>query len=536
MKKISLGLVLLLSCLLITVSLSAVAEERGSKYGGTLVQALREEPDNLNPQVTTRAFSFMIFTHVMEPLLVHNDDLELEGLLAEDWESENNKEWFVHLKEGVEFHNGEELTAEAVEFTYSDEMFLSDSNPNNWVLENLKEVEAVDKYTAKFVLKKKSPLFPQHLADGYTAIFPPKATEEYGDNFGTETLIGTGPYQLEEWKHGEEIVLSRYEDYDHGPDFLRSGPAYIEEKIFRVIPEATTRVESLIAGDVDLELSFDPKFATRLENANDVRVEIKPDYGVQFMHFNQDTEILQDKKVRRSIAHTVNKEAILEAAWDGIGFVAKGLFPSATVGYDPAVKEAAYEFDPEKGEELLEEAGWVDEDGDGVREKDGEKLELNLITFANLDQWATAGEMIKPMLEDIGFSINLNTYEVGAAYDIIEGGEEEYDIGITKILWNLGPGYLDLLCKSGRSLNYPGYSNEELDQLIETAQLGETQEEREEALLEAHKMAIDTAVWVPLVIRTQRMAVGQRIGGVDDLLKHPWTSEIPQALRLYVEN
>lgn len=537
MKKVNLLMVVMLSFLLIGASLALASEKRGPKYGGQLVEPIREEPDNLSPQVTTRNYSFMIFTHVMEPLLVWNDDLELEGLLAKDWESEDNLTWTFHLKEGIEFHNGEPFTAEDVAFTFSDEMFLSDSNPNNWVLTNIKDVRVVDKYTVEFDLKKKSPLFPTHMADGYTSIFPKEAKKKYGDKFGSQVLIGTGPYKLADWKRGQELVLERYEQYSHGPEFLRPGPAYIEKKIFRIIPEATTRISSLISGDSDLTMSVSPKFVPQLEKAENIEVKIKPAYGVQFMHFNLDNEILQEKKVRQAIAHAVNKEAILKGAWSDIGFVAKGLFPEATVGYDPAVKEAAYEFNKQKAKELLDEAGWLDENGDGVREKNGKKLELDLITFANLDQWATAAEMIKPMLEDLGFAIDMHLYEVGAAYDIIQGGKDKYDIGITKILWNLGPGYLDLLCHSNRSLNYPGYSSEKLDNLIEKAQLGETEEEREEALLKAHKMALETAVWVPLVIRTDRMAYKkERVGGIEELDQHPWWTQIPQALRLYIKD
>ena len=541
MKKYYVCLIALISLSLILTTFSFANEARGPKYGGTFVQPLREEPDNLNPQVTTRAYSYMIFTHIMEPLLIWNNDLELEGLLAKDWETDDNLTWTFHLKEGVEFHNGEPFTAEAVKFTYSDEMFLSDSNPSKWVLDNLKEVEVVDKYTANFHLKKKSPLFPQLLADGYTAIFPPEATKEYGDKFGTEALIGTGPYKMGQWKHGEEITLMRYEDYDHGPDFLRSGPAYIEKKVFRIIPEATTRISLLTSGDADIILSVDPKFVDQLRRAVDVAVRITPAYGEQFMHFNQDIEMLQEKNVRQAIAHAVNKEAILKGAWSGIGFVAKGLFPEATVGYDPEIRESAYEYDPEKAEELLEEAGWLDEDGDGIREKGGKDLRLDLITFAKLDQWATAAEMIKPMLEEIGFKIDLHLYEVGAAYDIIESRGKQYDIGITKILYNLGTGYLTLLCGCGQSLNYPGYCNEELDSLIEQAKLGESAEIRAESLLEAHKIAVESAVWVPLIVRTNRMAYrADRLGGVEDFTKHPWAgggdAALSQSLSLYIKD
>lgn len=535
--KLSIVLSFLLVSITLVFGLASATTAAGPKYGGTLVEVIREEPNNLNPQITARAYSYKVFAQVMEPLLVWNDDLELEGLLAESWEmSEDGLTWTFHLKKGIKFHNGEPFNAEAVEFTFSDEMFFNPTNPNKWMLEPVKEVKAVGEYTVEFRLKEKYPILPQYLADAYTSIFPPKATKKYGDKFGIDVLIGTGPYKFESWVHGEKLILTRYEDYHHGPEFLRPGPAYIKKRVYRVVPEATTRLAEIIRGTADLDMSVVPKFIPQLKEAENVTTIIKPAYGVQYITFNVEHPPLDDKRVRVAIAHAINKESILKAAWNNIGFIAYGLFPEATVGYNPAVKDVAYEYDPEKAKELLTEAGWIDEDRDGIREKDGKELVLNLMTFAELDQWATAAEIIKPQLKKVGIEIKLDMAEVGATYDKIKAGK--HDIALTKLLYNLGQGYLEFLCHS-RNIPWPNfarYSNDKLDKLIDQAKLASTKEERQKALDEAQILAVKSAAWIPLIVRTDRLAAKNRVGGLEELNKHPWWVPLAQALRLYIKD
>lgn len=531
-KGIGAACILLISIgLILGGSLLGLAQ--GEKYGGTLIELVREEPDNLSPQVTTRAVSYIIFDQIVETLLVWNFDLELEGWLADSWEvSQNQLTWTFELKKGITFHDGEPFNAKAVEYTFGEDTFFA--CPSAWELEPVKEVKAVGEYTVEFKLKEPFPTLPEWLADGYTSILPPGAAE-YGDRFGTDILIGTGPYRLEKWEHGVEIVLVSNEDYRHGPAFLENkGPAYIEKKIFRVVPEDTTRVQEVLVGAGDLTPHLPPTFVPQAKASPDVQVVITPAYGVQYMVANMDNEIVQDIWVRKAIAYGIDKEAILKAAWSGIGWPADGLFPATTTGYWPGVKEVAYQYDPEEAEELLAEAGWVDTDGDGIRDKDGKKLELDLITFT-LEQWSKAAQIIKAQLAEVGIKINAEILEVGATYDKAEAGE--FDLGIFKILYNLGSGYINFLAGAANipTSNFSRYIDPVLDEAINGSMTTPDPALRQVALNKAQRIVIESAVWVPLVIRTDRMVVKNSVGGTDEILKHPWwgDSGITQALLLY---
>ncbi|SFL87030.1 ABC transporter substrate-binding protein [Halanaerobium salsuginis] len=518
---------------LVVLSFSAAADN------GKIIVGIGEEPDTLDPNQTTRFHSYMILSHVVEPLFTLDKDYNVIPLLLEsyDW-SDDGLKMTVNLKQGIKFHNGAELTAVDVKASY-ERYFAMSPLANYLPAKNggIYQIDTPDKYTVVFHFKTAKPLALYHMADAHVSIMPEEwLSNTEAEKIGRTELIGTGPLQLDEWVSGDRIVMSRFDDYNHAPDFISNpGPAKSAQMIFRVVPEDATMMAELMAGNVDFTFDVPPSSVKVLESKPDLRVETAPTYSVQYLAMNMQKSVIKDKDMRLAVAHAVNKEQIAKAAWFGVGKKIDGLINKATIGYWPGVKNIAYQYDPEISKQILSDLGWEDNDGDGIREKDGQKLELTLITFSNIDQWRKAGEIVQAQLAKIGIKINLETAEVGATYDRAETGD--YDIGIFRNTWWLGQPYLRFLVHSSGigSSNYGQWSTPELDKNIEIAGSSMSLAERTEALNEVQKTVVESGVWVPLVSNSNIFVAKDDVVGVDEMLTHPWWPPLMRALLLHKE-
>jgi len=481
----------------------------------------------------------MILSHIIEPLFTLDSEYNVVPLLLDsyDW-AEDGSKMEVKLKKGIKFHNGSEMKSEDVKASY--ERYFELSPMANYLPGDkggIYQIDTPDDYTVVFHFENAKPLALYHMADAHVGIMPKEWLDKTEDTkIGITELVGTGPLKLDEWIAGDRLIMSRFEDYSHGPDFISNqGPTKTARMIFRVVPEDATMMAELMSGNVDFTFDVPPSSVRVLEEKSDLRVETAPTYSVQYLAMNMKRDIIKDKKMRLAIAHAVNKEQIAKAAWFGIGQKIYGLINEATIGYWPGIKDVAYKYDPEESKKLLSELGWEDKDDDGIREKDGEELNLTLITFSNIDQWRKAGEIVQAQLAEIGIRVDLETAEVGATYDRAETAD--YDIGIFRNTWWLGQPYLRFLTHSSGigSSNYGQWSSEELDKNIEIAGDSMSLEERTEALNRVQEIVVETGIWVPLVSNAKIFAAKEDVKGVDELLSHPWWPPIMRALLLHKE-
>lgn len=520
--------------MLFSATASFAADE--PQRGGTLVVGLGEEPETLDPHTTTRFHSYIVLHHIVEPLFTLDEDFNVIPWLVEDYDwSDDGLTMTLYLKKGIRFHNGQEMTARDVKASY--ERFFELSPIATYMPESaggIYAIETPDDYTVVLRFRTPKPLALYELADAHMAIMPADwldSTPE--EDIGIRALVGTGPVKFVEWIPGDRIATERYEDYSHGPAFARNkGPAYVDRMVFRIIPEPSTLVAELMSGEVDISFDVPPNAVAALLRNPGVRVETVPTYSAQYMAVNMTRPIFEDIRVRQALAHAINKQAIARAAWHGVGHPISSLLSPATIGYWPGSEDIEYKYDPERARALLDEAGWRVGPG-GIRQKDGQSLELTLITFSNIDQWRRAGEIIQAQLGNIGIRVNLETAEVGATYDRARAGD--FDIGVFRNTWWLGHPYLFFLTHSTNigSSNYALWSTPELDANLETAQNALDPQERQRALNEAQRIAIESAAWVPLVSNAQILAAKTSVGGVDELMKHPWWPPTLRALELY---
>ncbi|XVH33179.1 ABC transporter substrate-binding protein (plasmid) [Haloferacaceae archaeon DSL9] len=484
-----------------------------------------EGPSTLDLHQATRVPESMVLNSIHEPLFAITPDLEPVPRLASEYEeNDESTEFTVALRDGITFHDGSDLTAEAVVGSFDR---LLEISPQDWRVGPVDSVEATGDNEVTFSYEEPYPLFPYYMADSYTGIVSMSAVEEAGDQYGQETVVGSGPLQFEEWARDEEIILSRYDDYDWGPGFLTNqGPANFEEFRFRIIPEATTLFNELTVGNVHgttyLSTS-DVENAEEHENTQITRVE---DPHPSFVSINVQESPTDEVAVRQAINHAINKDAVINAGLNGEGYPLWNLAPPSGEGAldEETARDLGYEYDPERARELLDEAGWTN-DGEGqVRERDGEPLELTFFAFT-IDRYNNMGQVIQAMLAEVGFDAQLEVLEPGTLYDRAEGSEHNL------LTMSYSGGYLAVVTLEAILLsentavdggsNYSLWENGEFDELILTAKHDPDEQARTEALTAAQELALEEAPVVPLAGYTKFYGHKNEVD-VGTWFDHPW--------------
>lgn len=509
--------------------------------GTTIIDALREEPRSMNPYQTTRFVDLTALQYVVEPLLTLNADFEPVPLVAKDWEWGKEKQSITFTLKDLTFHDGSDVTSKDV--AASLERYTSQSPLASYLPKDsggISSTKTPSDSEITFEFAQSRPLALNFFADGHTAIQPKSFIEKARNgktNIGQDGLVGTGPYKFDEWQSGNSITLTKYDDYEHAPEYVgNAGPALADEYVLKIVPEASTRKNAISQGDASVTFHLPPKFVNTFKQNDDVGVKNDPAYGVQYMACNASRGPTANKDVRVALAHAVNKQAIVDKSWSGVGFPIDGLITEATTGYWDGISDVSYQNSLKTARQRLDDAGWTNSSQGKTRTKNGNELSLQLITFSSLDQWRSAGTVIQSQLAEIGVKVDVNTAEVGQIYD--RGNSGEYHLIIAKNMWWFGPTYLDFLCHSRNigSSNYgrlQGKQADKLDKNLETAMSALSGEERQTALKNVQRIAVESAAWIPLVSRTWRGAWNKSaISGMDAVTKHPWWPALSRALDL----
>lgn len=487
-----------------------------SRQGGTLVATLGENVrDTLNQHWSIHTGSRMVAHHVLDTLVAVNpEDGTINPWLATSWEvSPDGKVYTFNLRKDVTFHDGTPFNAEAVkynfEYTMRPDIKHGFAYPSMGA-EAVEEIEVVDDYTIRFTFSTPQPTFLISLSDGGLGIDSPTAMEEAGDDdYGLNVLVGTGPFKFVEWVVNDHITMVRNDEYNWAPSFFKhNGPPYLDKIIWRDVAETSTRAAALEAGEIHVARLTEPLVA-QFEGNEDVNILLTPKAGTARMYLMQTAwPPTDDIRVRRAINHAVDREGLLQLpAWSGLGTPGVGPLPDVLLpkNIDPSIlKQYDYEYDPEKAKQILEEAGWTDEDGDGIREKDGQRLSLRcLATSSSVPQVEPVGEMLR----DIGIELNIEVGDFN--WFIAERGQREFNFAL-----NSDSGYDPVRLiryffhSESPSDNY-GYSgaDEVLDKALNAANLDEMWGYLMEAQAQIIKDAVGVMGWQMIYVYGSRADV-----------------------------
>jgi peptide/nickel transport system substrate-binding protein len=345
-RTVRVVLVLAVITLIAAAALSP-APAQGPRRGGKLVVGLSQDIPGLDPHPSTSTITYVVGSLVFQSLVDFDRDLNIRPVLAESWRvSPNGREWTFALRHGVRFHNGRELTADDVRFTFERILDPKTAARGRGALSMIERVQAVDAHTVRFHLARPSGAFLSRIAQTFQAIVPPEAVA--ADGFKP---IGTGPFQLVEWKTNERIELKRFAGY------WEPGLPYLDELTLKPIPDGTVRVTALQTGDVGFAQLIPLERLAELTQGGSrdyVVRQVRGGGGFSAVILNTRKPPFNDVRVRRAAALAVDKQEVVLGVWRGFGQPVNQLMPPNSSFFFKVPDRRA---DVEQAKRLLAEAG-----------------------------------------------------------------------------------------------------------------------------------------------------------------------------------
>jgi peptide/nickel transport system substrate-binding protein len=442
--------------------------------------------DSLHPYAYSGGGISGIWQHVIEPLIEMDfSKKEYVGVLAESWDFQGRK-WVFRLRKNVRFHDGSQFTSKDVLFSIdrmvNDRKSLQASN-----FIEVTGVEAPDDYTVVITTKQPNAVLLERLNNRF--IVSQSAVEKNANQLDNYK-IGSGPYKLTSWQRDGHLVLTRNEDY------WRAKPE-IKEALFKTVKEESARVAGLLAGQADVISNLSIEEIPRVTKHPRTRVEIVPGYRMYFLVMNVTHKPFDNKLVRQAFNYSIDPNVILKHIYEGKGYVLNGPLSANMIGHDPAIKR--YPFDPQKARELLAKAGLPN----------GLEVKLHLAPDRHL-KGKEVCQVIAHQLGQSGIKVELVTqeYPVYWGRDGVNGGKLPFYYA-GRSAYDADTFY-DQYFHTGVTKR-TGYSNPDLDKLIEEEQRTGDQKKRVAVLQQAGRIIMEDAPIVPLYTLAEIYGVARNI-------------------------
>ena len=456
------------------------ADKGGSAQQGVLKVGVTNFADTLEP--TQNYFGWVVMRYGLGECLTKFDEkMNVQPWLAESWNiSDDHLTWTFKIREGVKFSNGDELTAEAVK-TSIERAFAKNNRAATFF--KYKEIKA-EGQTLTIVTEKPMPNMPGFLADPLFIIVDTKA--ESGRDFAKEGPICTGPYMVESFVK-EKAVMKKNPSY-------WGGEVPFETVEIPSIDDPNTRAMALQSGEVDMAVNIAAGDMDTFRGNDKFFVDEISSLRTVLARLNQ-KGILKDDKVRAALIAGCDRETYNKVLLKGTFLPGKApVPPSMDYGFDQLTDPNAY--NPERAAKLLDEAGWKDTNGDGIRDKDGQPLKLDFVVYNSRAELPLYAEAVQADLKKLGFDINIKTVD----YNLVDqmGIKGEYDLLISNITTaNTGDPeiFLSWYWKSNLNGENPqngsGYSNPALDAKFEALSVEFDKEKRRQLIIEIQQMIMN---------------------------------------------
>lgn len=464
---------------------------------GTITVALESNILTLDPAMHRDRVTETVIRNIFDGLVTRTTEMRVVPELAESWEAVTPTEYVFQLRSDVKFHNGDQMTADDVVFTFdrilTEGMIDGQSSPRKGLLGPLLRVEKLGEYEVKFVFSEPWSLFLTMLP--HQQIVPKRYTEENGDAYFAANPVGTGPFQYEGGDINEQISLKRFDDYYGGsPDIPPVGPARVAQVIFRVVPEANTRLALLLTGEAQIVTNVPPHMAEEVKSSPDAVVKTTTGTNVHYVALNVTKQPLGDIRVRKAIALAIGTEEIVQGIYGDYGVAMTG--PLLPGGFGKNTELRPVTRDCAAAKALLADAGYSDGFSLVIDTEDSMKDDADAVAAhlreagieASVRVWEWG--VLKPLLLDGSRSVLLNYYG--------NASMDPYDL--------LNPVFM-----TGGRGNYTHYSNSDLDALLELAAVEIDPAERESMYREAEKIIHDDYLWVMTYTRKVLEACSTKI-------------------------
>ncbi len=512
----------------------ALSQSYPVQSGGTMVDALSGEPSGLIAMLAGESSASAIAGNIFNSLLKYDKNLELTGELAQSWQvSADKKTITFHLKPNMQWADGKPLTSQDVLFTWQ---VMTDDNtrtPYGADYKLVKQASAPDALT--FVVSYAQPYAPA--LDSWASMHVlPKHLLQGKDINNTDFArhpIGSHYYQLGSWNNGESISLVRN-------PLASQGPPNIERLLSRIIPDKAAQFLELMADNIDSmglnSVQYARIFPARAELNQKFNLYKELGNSYTYFGFNLKRKPFNDIRVRKAFNYAIDKQEIIDGVLLGLGEPVSSPYKPGTRWSNPNL--SPYPYDPAKAKALLAEAGYIDHDGDGVVDKDGQALRFEILTNQNKEREMTA-VLIQRRLKDVGVDVSIRVVEWATFISrFIKTG----DFSAVVLGWGLGqePDQFNIWHSSQQQpgqFNFIGYHNAQVDALLEAGRLELNPDARQKIYHQFAELLYQDSPIVYLYAGYGLPAIHKRVKGIDNpappagIGHNAYQWYIPQALR-----
>lgn len=437
----------------------------------------------------------------------------VQNLLVQDAEaSEDGLNHTWRLQQGVTFHDGSDFNAEVVKWNF--ERKVNNKLPL-WDLIPWDTIEVVDEHTIDVTLTRPYPGIFGVLAAKTYSMYSPTFVERVGDDGVKNQASGTGPFKVDEYIPNEIVRMSRYENY------WQEGLPYLDEVIFRVVPDRNTRATMVESGEAGMSLGVSIQDIERFLTTDGIQVMQGIGSQQAYITMNNRKPPLDDVAVRQAINYAIDKEGMIQAVYlDKYARVAKAVYVNPTI--DGFVEAGSYDYDPDRARQMLDEAGWV-EGSDGIREKDGERFTINIHTRSGADSAdVELVELTQAMLQEVGIDLEIVVLDSAAFLAAVTVEPEASQYNLVNLTWGTFTGDADYImqtiyaCDSAapRYYNRAYFCDEQVDEMIVESEQAPTLAARNEIYADIIRRVHELAPIIQLFDLIQNVPMRDNLKGV----------------------
>lgn len=457
--------------------LASTALAQAPRAGGTLNLIVNPEPPGINLGNAKLGPSSFVGSKVYEGLISLSPKLEPIPRLAQAWTiSPDGKTYTFKLRPNVKWHDGKPFTSADVLFSFKQYLPVTFAR-TKLIMEQVASIEAPDDLTVVFKLKQPYPAFmyifeatggtimPRHLYEGVT---------DYRSTPVNNTIVGTGPFKIGEWRRGAFIKLVK------NPDYWDQGKPYLDTLYFHIVPDAVGRSIAFESGKVDAIRAGD------VENFEIARLAAAPGVGltkagweflqpVGFLNMNLRNKPIDDARFRQAIAHAIDRQFIIKNIFSTFGEPVNGPFPPGYAFRDTSV-ETRYPYDPARAKALLDEMGLKPG-------SDGTRVSLRLLPLPYGETWQRLAEYTRERLNAVGIKTTIVATDVPGWFSRVSSGDFDLAYNFVYLLGDPAIGVSQTYLSTnqlnrGTAANVDGYVNKDVDALLTQAEQAPKAEDR----------------------------------------------------------
>lgn len=436
---------------------------------------------------------------VYETLFSYDENMNLQPELATKYEQVSDTEWRIFIREGVKFHDGTPLNADAV--IYSLNRVLDDNNTRKGEYDF---IESISKYSDSAVTIKTNSTYAPTIAsltDPVTSIVSP------GTDLNTAP-VGTGPFKFESYTQDVSLSLKKNDNY-------WNGTAGVDRAIIYFVTDEMTRLFKLESNEVDIADGLPQSEIAGLHNNPEYKIYSTPTLRTYFLYVNMNKEPLNDVKFRQALNYAIDRQQIVDTALEGVGGTPAKSFFGSMMSWSINDRIDMVSRDEQKVRSLLNEAGLEDINGDGWLEYDGKPFELNIKTYTGRPQLKPAAEVIEAQFESVGIKTSVTILDKGALETDLNN--KDYDLSL--YAWTVAPtGDPDYFVSkhfesTGAEAQKLSYSNPEVDEWIKAGRQTMNQTERKEYYDKVQEQVLDECPEIFVFYQNSLVGTNKKVAG-----------------------